>query len=190
MVMDAKGMTELFQQWQRAATDAAQTWANLSSKRPDADPLNGYRQMSEAWLKAFSGAFKQQVAPTDPESLRKFMDESLEMWTKTLADVMGGQDYSTAMGQVLAQNLATQGALRKAMEPYMEETLRTFNIPSRKQVLAVAEQLKAIEQRLEDMEERLEDVQATLARSSSSAAAERGPTTAPAARRPRRAAES
>jgi hypothetical protein len=190
MVMDSKGMTDLFQQWQRAATDAAQTWANLSSKRPEADPLDGYRQMSEVWLKAFSGAFKQQVAPTDPESLRKFMDESLEMWTKTLAEMMGGQDYSTAMGQLLAQNLATQGSLRRAIEPQMEETLRTFNIPSRKQVLAVAEQLKAIEQRLEDMEERLEDVQAAMTRSSSSAAAGPAATTAPAVKRPRRAAES
>ncbi|MSQ13530.1 MAG: hypothetical protein EXR47_05290 [Dehalococcoidia bacterium] len=188
MAMDSKGMTDLFQQWQKSATDTAQMWANLYSKRPEADPLEGYRQMSEVWLKAFSGAFKQQVAPTDPESLRKFMDESLEMWTKTFADMMGGQDYSTAMGQLLAQNLAAQGSLRKAIEPQMEETLRTLNIPSRKQVLAVAEQLKAIEQRLEDMEERLEDVQATLARSSASAAETAAATTAPASKRPRKAA--
>ncbi len=188
MVMDSKNMTDLFQQWQKSATDAAQSWANVYSKRPEADPLDGYRQMSEVWLKAFSGAFKQQVAPTDPESLRKFMDESLEMWTKTLAEMMGGQDYGTSMGQLLAQNLATQGSLRKALEPQMEELLRTLNIPSRKQVVAAAEQLKAIEQRLEDMEERLEDVQATLARSSSPAAAAPAAAKAPAAKRSRRAA--
>jgi len=156
--MDSKGMTDLLQQWQKAATDAAQSWATMYGQQPQADPLTAYRQMSETWLKAFSSAVKQQAVPSSPEALRQFMDESMEMWTKTLAEMMGGQEYGAQMGQVLAQNLAMQGSLRRAMEPYMEETLRTLNLPSRKQVLGIAEHLKALEQRLESVEDRLEEV--------------------------------
>lgn len=176
MVLDAKGMAELLQQWQKAATDAAQSWASLYGQKPQADPLAAYRQMSETWLKAFSSAFKQQAPPTSPEALRQFMDESLEMWTKTLADVMGGQEYGAQMGQVLAQNLAMQGSLRRAMEPYMEETLRTLSLPSRKQVLGLAEQLKAIEQRLETLEDRLDEIHDAV-KSSAQPGAHGGPAT-------------
>ena len=185
--MNQQGAAELFQQWQKMATETAQTWARLytAQKQPEVNPLDMYRQMSEAWMNAFSGAFKNMPA-NDTAAARKFWDESLEMWTKTLADLMGGPEYATQMAQVLSQNVASQAAAKRAMEPYLEEAWRTFNLPSRKQVLAIAEQLKTIEERLEELEESVERMRATPP----PAPAEPGPAKARPAVNKKRASEA
>ncbi len=152
---------QFLQQWQKTVSDAAQTWANTYAKQPEANPMDAYRQMFEMWLKAFSGTMSQ--APSmDMASIRKFWDESLDVWTRTLAEKMGSQEYATFMAQVLGQNLTAQGAATQAMTPLLEETWKTFNLPSRMQVLAMAEQLNSIERRLESLEDRLEEMQNTL----------------------------
>jgi hypothetical protein len=173
--MDTKALMEMFQQWQELTAKTAQSWAKSSSTSPEQSPLDGFRQMSEVWLKAMSGALKGQAAPVDPAALHKFLDESLEMWTKALADIMGGEEYATAMGQLLSQNLAIQGAVKKAMEPYLEETLKAFNLPSRKQVLGVAEQLKTVESRIEGLEDRFDDLRAVLTKQLSARPQKRSP---------------
>ncbi|MSQ12272.1 MAG: hypothetical protein EXR48_06255 [Dehalococcoidia bacterium] len=162
MTQDSHGTNELLQKWQEMTTETVQAWAKAYGNGAAPEPLDAYRQMSETWLKAFSGAFKQQGAPSDPATFRKFMDESLDMWTKTLAEVMGGDEYASTLSRVLAQNLSLQGSVKQSLEPYMEETLKTFNLPSRKQVVALAQQLTNLENRLEGLEEQLEELHAAL----------------------------
>jgi hypothetical protein len=156
----------LLQQWQKMVGTAAQAWASTFAKQPEVQPMDTYRQMLEMWLKAFSGVVKQPEA-MDPAGIRKFWDETLGTWTHTLAEQMGSQEYASFMGKLLGQTLSAQSTMTRNMEPYVEEAWKSLDLPSRKQVLGVAEHLISIERRLEEVEDLLQNIQSALKRPAS-----------------------
>jgi len=119
------------------------------------------------------GHMVQQDTST-PEALaqwKKLMDESVETWSKSLAETMATEGFAALMGQSLEQYLNAVGPARKNLQTGSEEVLRTLNMPSRKQVtrlaasvVAVDERVETVEERLEVMDERLKAMQDQLAR--------------------------
>lgn len=161
MTTSQQSYQPLLQQWQKIVGEAAQAWASTFAKQPEVQPMDIYRQMLEMWLKAFSGVVKQPEA-MDPAGVRKLWDETLDTWTRTLAEQMGSQEYASFVGKLLGQTLSAQSAMARNMEPYLEEAWKSVDLPSRKQVLGVAEHLISIERRLEEMEDLLQNIQSAL----------------------------
>jgi hypothetical protein len=71
---------------------------------------------------------------------------------------MGTEGFAQALGRDLDQSLAAQGPLKKGMEQYTDQALRTLGLPSRSQVVALASQLVSLEERIEGLEDRLDEI--------------------------------
>lgn len=108
-------------------------------------------------------------APTDGMSLldpfgiwKTARDANLEAWSKMMIDVVNSDEYSQATGLALEQMLATSQPLRDAIEKTMTQTLSMLNMPSRAEVISVAERLVNVEMRLDDLDAKLTTVQEAL----------------------------
>ena len=122
----------------------------------------------EIWQKA---AAQGGVSPDFAQQWKSFMDQWIDVWSKALGQAMGTEGFAQALGRYLDQTLAAQGPLKKGMEQYTDQAVRTLGLPSRSQVVGIASQLVALEERIEGLEDRLDEIRRLL-----------GPTAGPADR--------
>ena len=107
--------------------------------------------------------------PSDPIQLwREWVDRSERQLNTMLNEVMSSSAYSQVSGRMMESMLALQTTLNQATERYFT----TLNLPTRTDVLTLAERLTAIEERLAAIEAAVSSSKAT-----SRAAAARPPRT-------------
>lgn len=144
--------------------------------------------------------------PFDPLGFwRTTQNASLDAWSKAMIELVNTDAYAEATGRMLDSYLAASGPMRKAVEQAMTQVLGQFNMPTRAEVLSIAERMTNIEMRLDDLDARFDEMQraitqvaakATQTPETPGAAATKAPakaattTTATGASRPRRAATS
>ena len=135
------------------------------------------------------------VNPFDPfGTWRTARDAYVETWSKAMLDLVNTEAYADATSRMLDSYLSVSGPIRKLLETSMTQVLSQFNMPSRNEIISLAERLTNIEMRLDDLDAKLDEMaraNATLARGATPAAdATPAPKTAPksaarpAARRP------
>jgi hypothetical protein len=113
----------------------------------------------DIWQKA---AAQGGVSPEFAQQWKAFLDQWIDVWSRALGQAMGTEGFAQALGRYLDQTLAAQGPMKKAMEQYTDQALRTLGLPSRSQVVGVASQLVALEERIEGLEERLDEIRRLL----------------------------
>jgi hypothetical protein len=97
--------------------------------------------------------------PFDPTGLWKSArDAGMDVWSKTLIQFVNTEAYAQATGAMLDAWLTTSAPFRKAMESAMTQALINLNMPTRGDVVGVAERLTQIEMRLDDLDAKLEEV--------------------------------
>jgi seryl-tRNA synthetase len=108
-------------------------------------------------------------APTNGQSLldpfgvwKAARDANLDAWSKLMIDIVNSDEYAKATGLALEQILATSQPMRDALERSMTQTLSMLNMPSRAEVISIAERLVNVEMRLDDMDAKLNTVQKSL----------------------------
>ena len=98
--------------------------------------------------------------PFDPTGMLKNMrDASLDSWAKMMVQLVNTDAYSQASGAMMDAWLTTSTPFRKALETTMTQVLTQLNMPTRGDVISIAERLTNIELRLDDMEAKLDEVQ-------------------------------
>jgi len=125
----------------------------------------------------------------DPaETFREMRDTYLDAWAKTMVDTVNTDAYAKASGMMLNNYLSTSSPFREAVEKVMLQALQQFSMPSRADVVSVAERMVNIEVRLDDMDaklDRIENLLTKLAPTGRTSPAAR-PAAKPAARRARK----
>lgn len=97
----------------------------------------------------------KQDAASDPfDPLRKFVDDMEKRIDGVANKVMGTDGFSQAMNQTQNLGLRVQQGFQDAMAAH----LKNINMPSRADVLRLAESVQALNQRMARMELLLEDV--------------------------------
>ena len=91
--------------------------------------------------------------------LKKMRDTSMEAWSKMMIDLVQTEAYAQSTGTMLDAWLASSLPFRKALESAMARALAEVNLPSREDVIRVAERLTNIELRLDDLEAKLDEAQ-------------------------------
>jgi hypothetical protein len=95
----------------------------------------------------------------DPTGMLKRMrDTGLDQWSKVMTEFVHSDVYGQATAQMLDTWLSSSGPFRKSLEAAMAQSLANLSMPSRDDVLRVAEQLTHIEMRLDDMEAKLDQL--------------------------------
>jgi hypothetical protein len=101
----------------------------------------------------------------DPTGLLKnFRDVNQEAWSKMMIQLVHSEAYAQATGALLDTWLANSAPFRKALEEAMAKVLANFNMPTRQEVISLAERLTNLEFRLDDLDARLDEIQAAAPR--------------------------
>jgi hypothetical protein len=110
--------------------------------------------------------------PTDPLGVWRDLLSQWEQNVNAVANrTMGSDEYSSSMNSAMGATLKLQETMRQFMATY----LASANLPSRAEVLGIAERLGGVEARLDRIAALLERI----------VAAQTGPAAAPAAAPPR-----
>lgn len=101
--------------------------------------------------------------PFDPFSFwRTTQNASLEAWSKAMIELVNTEAYAEATGRILDSYLAASVPMRKAVEQAMAQVLGQVNMPTRFEVLSLAERMTNIEMRLDDLDARFDEMQRLL----------------------------
>jgi hypothetical protein len=96
--------------------------------------------------------------PFDPTGMLKDMrDAGMDSWAKMMIQFVNTDAYARATGTTLDAWLSTSGPFRKAVETVMTQVLTNLNMPTRADVIGLAERLTNIEMRLDDLEAKLDE---------------------------------
>jgi hypothetical protein len=97
--------------------------------------------------------FDQAVA-----AFRKARDSGVEAWAKSMIQLVNSELYSRGMNAVLDSYLTTSAPFRRMAEKVMEQALTQLNMPTRADVLSLAERLTNIEMTLDDVRAQVESL--------------------------------
>ncbi len=124
----------------------------------------------------------------DPmEPWRGMRDVYLDVWSKTMVEMVNSEAYSQATGAMLDTYLTMSAPFREAVEKAMLTTLQQLAMPTRNDVISIAERMTNVEMRLDDLDGKIDEL---LARSSKPAPARPAASASAAVRRaPQKAAK-
>jgi hypothetical protein len=97
-------------------------------------------------------------APFDPLGFwRSAQDATLDTWSKSMIELVNSQPYAEATARMMDTYLSMSIPMRKMLTQTMEQALGEFNMPTRAEVVSIAERMTNIEMRLDDLDARLDD---------------------------------
>ncbi|NTV63499.1 MAG: hypothetical protein HGA65_08190 [Oscillochloris sp.] len=100
---------------------------------------------------------------TDPiGTWRTIRDANLDAWAKGMATLVNTEAFSKALGLQLDTMLAASAPVQKTMTQYTEAYLAQANLPSRTEIVSLAQRMTNIEMRLDDMDARLDEILSAL----------------------------
>jgi hypothetical protein len=95
--------------------------------------------------------------PFDPlESFRGLRDIYLDSMAKAMVDAVNTESYAKASAAVLDTTLTLSAPLREGLEKSMLQILEKLSLPSRQDIVALAERFANLEMRLDDMDAKLD----------------------------------
>ncbi len=109
--------------------------------------------------------------PFDPmEPWRGMRDAYLDVWAKTMVEMVNSDAYSQATGVMLDTYLTASAPFREAVEKAMLKTLEQLAMPTRNDVISIAERMTNIEMRLDDLDAKIDALLARGAKTAKPAA--------------------
>jgi hypothetical protein len=95
--------------------------------------------------------------PFDPlESFRGLRDIYLDTMAKAMVEVVNTESYAKASGAMLDTTLTMSAPMREGLEKSMLQVLEQLSLPSRQDIVALAERFTNLEMRLDDMDVKLD----------------------------------
>jgi hypothetical protein len=93
----------------------------------------------------------------DPiESMRGLRDIYLDAMAKTMVETVNSEAYAKASGAMLDTTLTMSAPVREGMEKTMVQALQQLSLPTRQDILGLAERLTNLEMRLDDMDAKID----------------------------------
>ena len=103
--------------------------------------------------------------PFDPMGpWREMRDAYLDTWSKSMVETVNTEAYAQATGAMLDTYLTVSTPFREAVEKAMLRTLEQLAMPSRADILSIADRMTHIEMRLDDLDAKLDEMQKGITR--------------------------
>lgn len=108
---------------------------------------------------------------SDPESggkadpfqqWRGLRDTFMDSWAKALVEGVNTDAYAKASGAMLDSMLTASIPFREALEKAMLEALKQLSMPSRADVVSLAERFTNVELRLDDLDQKIDRIEQLL----------------------------
>ena len=87
---------------------------------------------------------------------RSMRDTYLDVWAKSMVEAVNSEAYAQASGAILDSYLTASSPFREAVEKTMLKVLEQMSMPSRADVVSLAERMTNVEMRLDDMDAKLD----------------------------------
>ena len=101
--------------------------------------------------------------PLDPfGTMRAMRDSTLEAWSKMMIDMVNSDMYAQATAKWLDSYLTASQPFQQLMETTTTRVLTEFNMPTRADVISLAERMTNIEMRLDDIDVRFDEIMSAL----------------------------
>ena len=102
---------------------------------------------------------KDEKKQADPFSqMIQFYDDWTKTWASAASEMVSSKGFADSMAQQLESSLSGAQLMRRQMSEIMEQSLQQMSLPTRKEILSIAERLTHVEMRLDDMEAKLDEV--------------------------------
>jgi hypothetical protein len=109
----------------------------------------------------------------DPmEPWRGVRDVYLDAWAKTMVEMVNSDAYAQATGTMLDSYLTVSAPFREAVEKAMLKTLEQLAMPTRADIVSIAERMTNIEMRLDDLDAKLDGMQRLIAQAGATSRAQ------------------
>lgn len=101
--------------------------------------------------------------PLDPfGTMRAMRDTTLEMWSKMMIDMVNSDAYAQASAKWLNASLSASQPFQQMIEKTTTQVLTELNMPTRGDIISLAERFTNIEMRLDDIDVRFDEIQSSL----------------------------
>jgi len=108
----------------------------------------------------------------DPmEPWRGMRDAYLDAWAKSMIDMVNTEAYAQATGAMLDTYLTLSAPFREAVEKAMVKTLEQLSMPSRADVVSIAQRMTHIEMRLDDLDAKIDEIYKLVSKAGAAPAA-------------------
>ena len=102
---------------------------------------------------------KAEQPEGDPFSqMVRFYDDWTKTWSGAASEMASNKNVADSMAQQLESSLSTAQMMRRQMGELMEQSMQQMSMPTRKEILSIAERMTSIEMRLDDMEAKVDEV--------------------------------
>lgn len=89
---------------------------------------------------------------------KPYRDATLDAWSKPMIDTFNSEEFARFSGLFLDQYLGLAQPVQDAVQRSMTYTLAYLNMPTREEVITLAERLVNIETRLDDLDAKTSDM--------------------------------
>lgn len=116
----------------------------------------------------------QQSASGKPETVEKpetgkpaidpfaqmfqFYDAFAKSWSGVMSEAVASKSFAESMGRQMENSLDTMTLMRRQMGDLMEQYLQQLSLPTRREVVNLAERMTNLEMALDDMDAKLDEV--------------------------------
>ena len=104
-----------------------------------------------------SGNSTKAFDPMEP--WREMRNTYLDAWAKSMVEAVNSDAYAQATGAMLDTYLTVSKPFREAVETAMLKTLEQLAMPTRADVISLAERMTHIEMRLDDLDAKLDETE-------------------------------
>lgn len=86
-------------------------------------------------------------------------DKWVKSWAGVMSDIVASEGFAKSMGQQMEGMLEATKLIQQQMRVATQQYLRQMNLPTRDQIVELAERLTSIEMRLDDLEAKVDKSQ-------------------------------
>ncbi len=133
--------------------------AGVSARLPVCKLVQRARSEAGENMSPADTAKDKQDKPYDPmEAFRGMRDAYLGAMAKSMVETVNTEGYAQATGQVLDTYLTMTSPAKEALDRSMLQALEQMSLPSRTDVLSLAERFTNMEMRLDDLDVKLDQL--------------------------------
>lgn len=87
-----------------------------------------------------------------------FYDSMSKSWAKVMSDAVASKSFAESMGQQVEGSLESITVMQKQFGDLYERYLQQMNLPTRKEMVSLAERLTKLEMAVDDLDAKLDEV--------------------------------
>jgi polyhydroxyalkanoic acid synthase PhaR subunit len=114
--------------------------------------------MSKKEIKPEAETGEDKSVPDPFRQMIEFYDTYAKSWSNVMSDAVASKGFAEAMGQQMESSLDALTLWRRQMGDVFEQYLGQMSLPTRSQVISLAERLTNVEMAIHDLDEKLDEL--------------------------------